>query len=66
MKKIIFTLYTSLACLTFISAQEGDSKKDNGEFSGNFQNTNQFYVNDPKIGTNTTQFKCRCLVIFKL
>lgn len=57
MKKIIFTLYTSLACLTFISAQEGDSKKDNGEFSGNFQNTNQFYVNDPKIGTNTTQYK---------
>ena len=57
MKKIIFTLYTSLACLTYVSAQEGDSKKDNGEFSVNFQNTNQFYVNDPKIGTNTTQYK---------
>jgi hypothetical protein len=46
-----------MVCLTFISAQEGDNKKDKGEFSGNFQNTNQFYVNDPKIGTNTTQYK---------
>jgi hypothetical protein len=46
-----------MVCLTFISAQDGESKKDRGEFSGNFQNTNQFYVNDPKIGTNTTQYK---------
>jgi hypothetical protein len=57
MKKVLLTLFTSLSCLTYISAQEGSEKKDRGEFSGNFQNTNQFYVNDPKIGTNTTQYK---------
>ncbi|MFY7732205.1 MAG: DUF6029 family protein [Bacteroidia bacterium] len=57
MKKVLLTLFTSLSCLTYMSAQEGDNKKDKGEFSGNFQNTNQFYVNDPKIGTNTTQYK---------
>lgn len=57
MKKVLFTLFTSLACLTYINAQESNDKKDRGEFSGNFQNTNQFYVNDPKIGTNTTQYK---------
>lgn len=57
MKKVLLTLFTSLSCLTYISAQESDDKKDKGEFSGNFQNTNQFYVNDPKIGTNTTQYK---------
>lgn len=57
MKKVLLTLYSYMVCLTFISAQDGESKKDRGEFSGNFQNTNQFYVNDPKIGTNTTQYK---------
>ncbi len=57
MKKVLLTLFTSLSCLAYMSAQEGDNKKDKGEFSGNFQNTNQFYVNDPKIGTNTTQYK---------
>ncbi len=57
MKKVLLTLSSYMVCLTFISAQEGDNKKDKGEFSGNFQNTNQFYVNDPKIGTNTTQYK---------
>ena len=57
MKKVLLTLFTSLSCLTYISAQESDDKKDKGEFSGNFQNTNQFYVNDSIIGTNTTQYK---------
>ncbi|MBJ7428127.1 MAG: hypothetical protein JHD28_04100 [Bacteroidia bacterium] len=57
MKKILLTLFSSMVCLTYITAQEGSEKKDRGEFSGNFQNTNQFYVNDPKIGTNTTQYK---------
>ncbi len=57
MKKILLTLFTSMVCLTYITAQEASDKKDRGEFSGNFQNTNQFYVNDPKIGTNTTQYK---------
>jgi len=46
-----------MVCLGYLSAQESDPKKDYGEFSGNFQNSNQFYVNDPKIGTNTTQYK---------
>jgi hypothetical protein len=57
MKKVLLTLFTSLSCLTYMSAQESDDKKDKGEFSGNFQNTNQFYVNDSIIGTNTTQYK---------
>lgn len=57
MKKVLLTLFTSLSCLTYINAQESNDKKDRGEFSGNFQNTNQFYVNDSIIGTNTTQYK---------
>lgn len=32
-------------------------KSDRGEFSGNFQTNNQFYVRDDRIGANTTQYK---------
>ncbi len=57
MKKHLLTTL-GLFCSFLVSfAQETDEKKDKGEFSGNFQNTNQFYVNDPQIGTNTTQYK---------
>ena len=38
-------------------AQEGEKKIDKGEFSGNFQTTNQFYVRDSAIGATTTQYQ---------
>lgn len=57
MKKILLTLFLTITCFYIINAQENVDNKDKGEFSGNFQNTNQFYVNDAKIGTNTTQYK---------
>ncbi|MEI7979984.1 MAG: DUF6029 family protein, partial [Bacteroidota bacterium] len=57
MKKILLTLFLSVTCFYIVNAQENVDNKDKGEFSGNFQNTNQFYVNDAKIGTNTTQYK---------
>lgn len=57
MKKHLLTTLGLFCCLVASFAQETDEKKDKGEFSGNFQNTNQFYVNDPQIGTNTTQYK---------
>lgn len=57
MKKHLLTTLGLFCCLFVSFAQETDEKKDKGEFSGNFQNTNQFYVNDPQIGTNTTQYK---------
>jgi hypothetical protein len=56
MKKVITACYL-LISISFAHAQEGSEKRDMGEFSGNFQNTNQFYINDSLIGTNTTQYK---------
>jgi hypothetical protein len=38
-------------------AQEGEKKAEKGEFSGNFQTTNQFYVKDSAIGATTTQYQ---------
>jgi len=35
----------------------GQTEKDKGEFSGNFQTTNQFYVRDSAIGATTTQYQ---------
>lgn len=34
-----------------------DTKQEKGQFSGNFQNSNQFYVKDSAIGANTTQYE---------
>lgn len=58
MKKIalssVFVLFS--ACL--LQAQEqNDGKNDKGDFSGNFQNSNQFYVRDSTIGATTTQYQ---------
>lgn len=55
MKKSL--LLASLLCLiSGISlAQQSDSKSD-GELTGNFQTSNQFYVRDDRIETNTTQY----------
>lgn len=57
MKKVLLTLFTSISFFCYLNAQESDDKKDKGEFSGNFQTNNQFYINDSLIGTNTTQYK---------
>lgn len=54
MKKII--AFTAFLCtgLNIGLAQMEDEK---GQFSGNFQTNTQFYVNDDKINTNTTQYQ---------
>jgi len=39
-----------------VLAQE-DNARDKGEFSGNFETTNQFYVKDSAIGATTTQYQ---------
>lgn len=56
-KKLILGI-CSLGLVYSAQAQtEGDKKTDNGEFSGNFQTTNQFYVKDSAIGATTTQYQ---------
>jgi hypothetical protein len=59
MKKVL--LLTALFFLYFniILAQTDSTyhkQEDKGEFSGNFQTNNQFYVRDDRIGANTTQY----------
>lgn len=39
------------------SQDNSDKKVEKGEFSGNFQTTNQFYVKDSSIGATTTQYQ---------
>lgn len=60
MKKVL-VLVASLFVFSHITfAQQTDGsekpKEDQGEFSGNFQTTTQFYMRDDKIGANTTQY----------
>lgn len=62
MKKIVSTLCYLLLINTLVLAQETPSTPENkpeekGQFSGNFQTTNQFYVKDSAIGANTTQYE---------
>lgn len=62
MKKIVSTLCYLLLINTLVLAQETPSSTENkqdekGQFSGNFQTTNQFYVKDSAIGANTTQYE---------
>ncbi|MES2381395.1 MAG: DUF6029 family protein [Bacteroidota bacterium] len=57
MNKYLLTTISLLFCISLSFAQETDDKKDKGEFSGNFQNTNQFYVRDSTIGATTTQYQ---------
>lgn len=58
MKKTLLLLTSLFVCLYYVSAQnETDpSKEDKGEFSGNFQTNNQFYLRDDRIGASTTQY----------
>ena len=59
MKKIILlSLILILASpILFAQISEGSLlKEDKGEFSGNFQTNNQFYVRDDRIGATTTQY----------
>ena len=55
-KKLILSIF-SVAFFFATQAQDGDKKTDKGEFSGNFQTTNQFYVKDSSIGATTTQYQ---------
>lgn len=52
MNNRILALFLLLS--TYALAQEDKNK---GEFSGNFQTTNQFYVRDSAIGATTTQYQ---------
>lgn len=54
MRKLLYLLLLTLpSAIAF--AQQTDN--DKGEFSGNFQTTNQFYVKDSSIGATTTQYQ---------
>ena len=54
MRKLYKVLFLLLPWFPAI-AQEG-YKEDQGQFSGNFQTNNQFYLRDDRIGANTTQY----------
>lgn len=56
MKKLYSLTLLALLIAGFAKAQE-EKKEDKGEFSGNFQTTNQFYVRDSTIGATTTQYE---------
>ncbi len=54
MKKLHF-FFCLFTCFYLAEAQEsGNSEK--GQFSGNFQTNNQFYLRDDRIGASTTQY----------
>ncbi|MBC7384172.1 MAG: hypothetical protein H7296_14495 [Bacteroidia bacterium] len=56
MKKVLLSLLL-IGFVLQVFAQEPEKKEDKGEFSGNFQTTNQFYVKDSSIGATTTQYQ---------
>ncbi len=56
MKKILLLL-PLLGLLNPVFAQDPEKKSDDGEFSGNFQTTNQFYLKDSSIGATSTQYQ---------
>lgn len=56
MKKHYLLLFLNVFIFGATWAQE-EKKEDKGEFSGNFQTTNQFYVRDSAIGATTTQYE---------
>jgi len=56
LKKLNLLVYLLLLCSFYVTAQE-DKSQEKGEFSGNFQTNNQFYVKDSSIGANTTQYQ---------
>jgi hypothetical protein len=46
-----------MSCSLFAAKSQDNKKNEKGEFSGNFQTNNQFYVKDSAIGANTTQYQ---------
>lgn len=50
-------LYFLLCSFVISVALLAQSDSEKGEFSGNFQTTNQFYVRDSSIGATTTQYQ---------
>lgn len=57
MKKLVLFIALFFIYLNLMMAQTTEpAKEDKGEFSGNFQTNNQFYVRDDRIGASTTQY----------
>jgi hypothetical protein len=58
MKRILLTLIVLIIAAGAFAQNDDDKPKDDdkGEFSGNFQTNNQFYVKDSRIGATTTQY----------
>ena len=59
MKKLFLLSLILILSSPILFAQISESsllKEDKGEFSGNFQTNNQFYVRDDRIGATTTQY----------
>lgn len=46
-----------MSCSLFAAQAQENKNNEKGEFSGNFQTNNQFYVKDSAIGANTTQYQ---------
>lgn len=57
MKRHLLAALLLLSTTLTLMAQDGNKPADKGEFSGNFQTTNQFYVKDSAIGATTTQYQ---------
>jgi hypothetical protein len=57
LRKIILGFFSMVLAFTLHAQEDGNKKVDFGEFSGNFQTTNQFYVKDSSIGATTTQYQ---------
>lgn len=56
LKKYLFVLGIFFWATKILTAQT-EKTQEKGEFSGNFQTNNQFYVKDSSIGANTTQYQ---------
>ncbi|MFY8190878.1 MAG: DUF6029 family protein, partial [Bacteroidia bacterium] len=57
LRKLLLSTISIILLGVAAKAQEGEKKEEKGEFSGNFQTTNQFYVRDSAIGATTTQYQ---------
>ncbi len=56
-RKFLLSILSVAAFSSSYAQTDGEKKEDKGEFSGNFQTTNQFYVKDSAIGATTTQYQ---------
>lgn len=50
-------IFLFLFCAAYLSMDVQAQESKGGEFSGNFQSNNQFYVRDDRIGANTIQYR---------